>query len=161
MAIQVKSRRTEVGLVPHRGQRKCNVRVPGQQGLATGGALPRNSPGIAALHQRNRGHVHRFLADAGQVVQPIPILCIQRQGGDYALGLPINVKYLEVLQPQFVPHVCHHRFGLESRGKAVGQVTRDGKGVFRGEGLFGDTQDVKLHRRLAGGLVLVNAVQVG
>ena len=82
-------------------------------------------------------------------------------GGDHTLRMPVQVKHLQVLRPEFVAHIRHGRFGAQGRREAVGQVTGHRHRVLHGKWPLGYAQHVKFERHRVAGLVLVDAVQIG
>ena len=136
------------------------MRVAGQQRFAAGGAAAGHRPGVAALELRQAGLGQGVEAEAGDGVQVLPVTISQRLA-DHALGLPVQIKDLEVVGAQLVADMGQHRLGAKRGGEAVGHIAGHAQGVGAGEGPWLDAQQVELHRHGALGLELVDAVQVG
>ena len=157
VAIQLEAWVGQLRLVPHRRRGKADVRVAGQQRLATGGAAAGHGPGIAALELRQAGVFQGLLAEPGDAVEVAPVIGGQARL-EHAFGVPGEVEGLQVVGAQFVAYIGQHRFGTEGRGKAVGHIASDAEGVCGGEGALGDAEDVELQRCRMAGLILVDAI---
>jgi len=159
VAIQVKVRGRELGLVPHGWHGKANVRVTRQQRLAALRAFARHHPGVAAFKLRQACLAQGLIAQLRQRPQGFPVTGRQRRG-QYTLGLPVEVKNLQVIAAQLVTHIGQQWLCAKGGGKTVGHVPGDADGVFGRKGPWLDAQQVELHGPGVVGLVLVDAVQV-
>ncbi|MNP75538.1 hypothetical protein D3C76_1726110 [compost metagenome] len=78
MAIELEARRRELRFVPHRRRGKADVRVTGQQRLATFGVVAGNHPGIAAFELWQAIVGQGLFAQAGKGVEVFPVGAGQR-----------------------------------------------------------------------------------
>ena len=186
VAIQLKARAAQVGLVPNRWHRVGDVRVSRQQGATTGRALTRHHPGVAALEHRHARHIHRRMRPAHPLAG-IAQRCGALGNGNSswhtrrtavgqrhrwcrhwgrgrltpnAIGLPRPVKQSAVGGAEFIVDLGQHRFGAKPRGKAVGHVCGHAEGIGQGERLGLDAQKVKLQRQRPAALKLVHPIQI-
>ncbi|MNT71674.1 hypothetical protein D3C72_2101850 [compost metagenome] len=110
----------------------------------------------------NAGLAQGLLTDPGQVLETFPVGGSQRRAAvQCALGIPAEVKDVQVLGTELIAHVGHCRFGTKRCGEAVGHVAGDAQGVLRGEGPGRDAQHIEFHGFGVAVLPGIDAIEVG
>ncbi|GGI94450.1 hypothetical protein GCM10009083_08770 [Halopseudomonas pertucinogena] len=152
----------DVRLVPDRGYGEADMRVVGQQGLATGAAPAGDHPGIAAVEltgwQPGLDAIQLFQ----QRLEQFSALPLDRRAAAGQRGLRRTGYQIQRMPlAQGAAHVVHQRVGAERLGKGIGHVTHDVGDILEGEVVRAGQQDPVFNRYPALIDVLVDAVLIG
>ena len=112
-----------------------------------------DGPGVAALELRQA-----VQAQAGQLLQVVPVACAQRQGG---AGRWVFHERRQVSGAQLVADMREQRLAAQRGGEAVGHVAGDGQAVLGAERARLQAEQVELQRCRAARLVVVDPLQIG